>query len=942
MIYKSLSVALASLATASASSTPPSYYTTILSGAGGPASINTNSQIFGRRGYYDIIMNEDDELALYRLSSIPDVSSVPVIGATLFDAPPGFTGASPGSLGYIADFRVPNVAPPTLFAGWQTDAGVGTVAAYQGVTRTSLARWSQVQSLSPPAQYDFNSFFGQSLAVDHSTNRRLAVGCPGCNSTANKGQVYLYYPTSPSGTTWTQSQVLDISASGYNFLGANVELHDNVLLASVDVPYHGATSKGYAAYVRGSKPDDPFVLQQILTLGRDDISSAAVFEETIILANQNQTIRSAGSAGAVYVLYPHEDDVKPKPGAKPRPAQWSVQQVLMAPTPALNNRFGSSVSIEDNTMVVTEFQTDSAYIFKREEQSGKWSQQQVLAHPSPTSSSLSGNQLLIRGVDSLQLATRDSKWKCLVLSLEDQFGDGWDIAELVVRTPDGTHDYFSQSCELPNPLQLRYCPVDGSDGGLYSISVPGALKAKFYWELQWGVFDENTAQWRRGQWDTKMDFHWDPESLSFSPRKMDDVLPTNTTCKPCDTRPTEKPTPVFRHLKGSSSSSTKHPTISPAPTLAVSTVANWRSLTLETSTGNPWFDNRYQGTNYYVSDAHGHKLIKSGSLCEDETSKQCWVDLPDGEYILRVSGALNSRRSHHMFSYCKALNMKGAQNQMTFRIENDDCSIVTLASQGAVCSSMGISTGLFSVSLVLNVNMILFGASLSKVTDAERTVFSAAFASLFPGVTASDVTLVSVTPSGSSTFVSANIQVSSASGYNVLDIDEEKALEAMFEATFASHNKETALAAAIGSGTVSSGLATVTRVSFVDFSLVDSVEVITHSTDAAADVVTSFADKVSVSTSQEEPESSAPLSFLLDSAASVGYLLTGVGILFAVGFFVRSQFKDNSAGATQLPTDSTHSTRGRRDLSKVTATLTPKDLNELARMEQEYLKIMVK
>jgi hypothetical protein len=711
------------------------------------------------------------------------------------------------------------------------------------------------------------------------------------------------------------------------------------LLASVDVPYHGSSSKGYATYVRGSKPEDPFVLQQILTLGLSDVSSAAVFEETIILASQNQTIRSAGSAGAVYVLYPHEDDAKLKPGAKPRPAQWSVQQVLMAPTPALNNHFGSSVSIDRDTMVVTEYQTDSAYIFKREEQSGKWSQQQVLMHPAPTVSSLAGTRLVVGGLGTVGYAVADQNWKCLVLSLEDQFGDGWDIAELIVTTPDGTHDYFSQSCELANPLQIRYCPNDASDGGLYSFSLPGALKAKFYWELQWGVFDESTAKWHRGQWDTKMDFNWDPKTLSFSPRKMDRVLPTNTTCKPCATRPTEKPTPVFRHLKGSSPSSTKHPTVSPAPTLAVSTVGNWRYLTLETSTGNPWFDARYQGTNFYVSDAHGHKLINSGSLCGDETSKQCWVDLPNGEYILRVSGALNTHKSHHMFSYCKALNSKGAQNQMTFRIADGDCSIVTFASQTAVCNSLGIPLGTNSINLVLNVNAILFGASISKATDAEHAVFSSAMATLFPGLTANDVTLVSVTPSGSSTFVSANIRMSSASGYNVLDIDEEKALEAMLEETFASHNKENALAVAVASGAVASAFSSVTRVSFIDFSIVDSVEVVTHS---SVDMVTSMADEATVSYTQEETTASAPSpsAFLLESA-SVGYLLAGVGILFAVGLFVRSQISP-ATSAQQLPTDSTHSSTGRRDLSKTTSSLTPKDLNELARMEQEYLKIMVK
>jgi hypothetical protein len=928
MIYKTLSVALATAATASSASAP--YYSTYT--VPGSAKISPNGiKLYDGRGYVDFVQSQ---------SNIPTLNRYADGSATrqskTFAAPSSkFTGSNVNSIDYLSDFSVPVAAPPTVFAGWYTDAGVGTVAAYQGLKRTSLAQWSQVQTLSPPAEYDFQSFFGMSIAADQRTQRKLAVGCPGCNSTsALGGQVYVYSP-SPSASSWSQAQVLDLSpATDYNRLGRSVDLHENVLLASVDVPFHASSTEGYAAFLKGPKPEDPFQLSQILTLGSGSINAAAVFEETIVLANQNQTLGSIASAGAVYILYPSTEEFKLKPAGKPRPVQWSVQQVLRAPIPALNNHFGSSVSLDRNTLVVTEYQTDSAFVFKREEQSGKWSQQQTLTFTAPIVSAIAGQKLVVGGLaDGPDFYDLDTKWGCLMISLEDQFGDGWDTAELVVRAPEGQEDHFGQSCELANPLKFRYCPNLASDGGVYSFSVPDAVKAKFFWELQWGVYDESSGKWYRGQWDTKMDFKWDPSTLSFSPLKMAKVLPTNTTCQPCKTRPTEKPTPALRRLKGGDDS-TKQPTVSPAPTLAVSSSFNWRYLNLAADAGKPWFNDRYRGTNYYVSDARGHRLVASGTLCTEELTKQCWLDLPKGDYILRVTGALNTNKAGNLFSYCKGVTPKESDHQMTFRIADDDCSIVTLASQSAVCTSLGTPTGVSSLYLVLNVNVLLYGTAVSTPTSAEDTVFSAALATLLPGVSASDVTLVSTTPSGSGTLVNANVKVSSASGYELLDVDQETSLEALLKDTFTSHSKETSLVAALSAGAVASAFSHVSRAEFVDYRIVDSVEVVASS---EVELVSSYVDETTVSYSDESGSSGS--SFVL-GGASVGYLMAGVGILLVVGLFARQTQSQSTLAAVEETIEI--KATGRRDLSQMTTTLTPKDLNELSRMEQEYLKIMAK
>ena len=43
--------------------------------------------------------------------------------------------------------------------------------------------------------------------------------------------------------------------------------------------------------------------------------------------------------------------------------------------------------------------------------------------------------------------------------MEDQFGDGWDVAKLVVTRPDGSKDFFQNTCETKNPHQVRYAEL---------------------------------------------------------------------------------------------------------------------------------------------------------------------------------------------------------------------------------------------------------------------------------------------------------------------------------------------------------------------------------------------------------------------------------------------------------------------------------------------------
>jgi hypothetical protein len=843
----------------------------------------------------------------------------------------------------VADFSVPMKTPPTLFAGLQSDLNAGHVRIHQGIKRTSRSTWSQVQILTPPEEFNFQSFYAQSMAADQRTHTLLAVGCPGCNATAEGGQVYLYSPN-PGGSYWSQSQVLQLSSSathaGYHRLGSDVQLHDNVLLASVYVP-NSIPKHGYVVYSRGSGPkDSSFEPQQMLTMKFGNVTGAAVYEETIVLSNYAAGSGSFSNVGEVHILYPSTAEFGLKPAAKPNPRQWSVQQIIRPTSREDDLLFGTSIAIDRNHLLVSSVGTSSdTFLFRREEQSGKWSQQQVLTSSfTPTGVSIAGGALALSYTSSSPAAkifSNQGNWDCLMIYLEDHFGDGWDTAEFIVATPDGTHDYFSPACDDVNPLQLRYCPAH-SDGGLYSFSIPEAIKAKHYWEIQWSIFDEKTALWYRGKWDTKMDFHWDPDTLSFSPRKIERPLANSTVCEYCPSRPTEKPTPVLgRHLKGSDDSTrTRSPTVSPAPTLATTNSENWRYLTLY-GDSHPWFDNQYQGTNYYVTDARGHRLIATGTACTSGIDQKCWLDLPDGDYILRLGGALDLHSSDHTFSFCKTVNEKSVLSQMMFRIKDNDCSVVTFASRQAVCESYGYGPDdVLTLSVVLNVNILLHGTSISTATSAEQTVFQTAMASLFKGLTPADVSLVSVTPSGDDTYVAANLRMSAAAmGFNILDYDQENAFEAYLKDSFSSHAVASSLGVALASGSVASAFARVTGVEFLDYQLVDSIEVVTSTSySSESELVTSYADLPTSSFIEKETEASTSptATHLVESLSLGGYFFAFVGILFAFIALLRNQKNPAVDREIAPPTETPKS---------LPRTLSPNDLQELAQMESDYLKI---
>jgi hypothetical protein len=391
-----------------------------------------------------------------------------------------------------------------------------------------------------------------------------------------------------------------------------------------------------------------------------------------------------------------------------RGLSWSTRQILYPPvlTSSLvpQSNFGSDLSIYRDTLIIGEQGTSRVYYYSRQSSSsssssviGLWSHQQTLL-PSQknvlfySDNYLSNSYLITLGLIStpgtsqltsisMDFRISSQDWKCLLLSLEDTFGDGWgDDVYLTLTTPLGkrfSYTMIMSSFETPNPFVIRYCPDELEYDHFLSLSSASASSSTsssvtttylieidrgnqsianigpFFWEIQYRTQiegsdeEEGTAGVVYGNYGTKVTYTFNWETKSFEYLSSSRALPSpsssssTSSCESCR---------VYSQSEITYSA-------------LVSDESNWRYLNMFTNTPSlPWYNQHdsYHSTNYFLSDIFGSKLIYSGTMCLEDINDpgngnmhSCWLDIPsDGTYLLRISGALytNPNTSSSSFS----------------------------------------------------------------------------------------------------------------------------------------------------------------------------------------------------------------------------------------------------------------------------------------------------
>jgi hypothetical protein len=596
--------------------------------------------------------------------------------------------------------------------------GVGSTQQYNGAVyffTGDNSQWSLQQILLVKAMMNEpDTYYGVALDLDPTTARRLTIGCSGCVSSSSyvkTGSIYLFDPvssSSPRVTSWTEQQRLTTTTL-YAIGTVDVEIFQDTLLGvgylyAITVPLNPMR----AIVFNRDPPSGRWSEVQILTPKSTTISDTDLYDDTMVLGSSDAAVWSTTSAGAVLVFSsstssrdlltsdsgPHSSPLLHQLSPRPPSVQWSQQQVLTSPSAMLNGLYGATVKLSRDVMAVTEPGSHKVYVLERDIPSGMWSQQIAItaAASSTLTVEVKGSDVVVGDGTTASVYTNNMRLHCLFLSLEDQFGDGWGAAKLLIESPPGRGgglgrmESLAPGCDRENPLGMRFCPVHRSDEGRYKLRVVDHEKAEFPWEIFWRVFDERSAIWYYGNWLTEFEVDWSERESGFLNLHVTRPLSSNTSCSLCPKRPTPRPSSLRRRLKGGTTTAT--PTYSPAPTLRISSAVNWRTLTLQDSANSPWHTSLHTGTSYYLSNSHGRHLLSVGTLCASSSllAHGCWLDLPSGDYILRLGGALDPHKATHLWKYCSMTTALTPQTHLEFTITEDErCEVTSFYTRQGYC-----------------------------------------------------------------------------------------------------------------------------------------------------------------------------------------------------------------------------------------------------------------
>ena len=296
------------------------------------------------------------------------------------------------------------VGAPLADLGTSTDAG----AVYVYVRDPATGDFSQQQKLTA-GDAEAQDRFGSAVHVDGNT---IVVGAPlaALGTSTDVGAVYVFTrDPMVANNPWTQQQILtaDDAAADDRF-GSSVYIEGNTLVGGAPRRDSATSTTIGAAYVFTRDPDDvasPWSQQQKLTA--DDASaddqfgtSVSLNGSTIVVGAPLVDLATSNDVGALYVFTRDQSG-----GSDP----WSQLQKLTSSDASADDRLGTSVSVDANTILAGAPRDDTpgfvdngaAYVFTRGSASANFSQKQILRAVFPASNGRFGTSVFVDGSTAL-------------------------------------------------------------------------------------------------------------------------------------------------------------------------------------------------------------------------------------------------------------------------------------------------------------------------------------------------------------------------------------------------------------------------------------------------------------------------------------------------------------------------------------------------------------
>ncbi len=346
----------------------------------------------------------------------------------------------------------------TLVVGLRSDTigGNGSQGSVYVFTRSGNV-WTEQQKLTS-ADGAVGDQLGGEVAIDGDT---LIAGAQNHAGTVGTDQGAAYVFTR-SGVTWTQQQKITVTDGyGDDHFGEHVGISgDTVVIGVPDADIGPLPTPNFdlgSAYVFVRSGGVWSQQQKILGPATEDgfAETVAIEGETIAFANTDYF--DAGSPdfsqGAVYVFIRSA-------------AVWSQQQRLTASDRYFTDRFGNSIDIEGDKIVVgaslanigAVLDQGAAYVFSRT--AGVWTEQKKLFAPDGETSDQFGHSVAISGQDVIAGALFESS-----TGGTNSFGAAYIFSDAFATSPAGCA--WTNDSKYPIPIRNQGAAVQGTN--IYSF-----------------------------------------------------------------------------------------------------------------------------------------------------------------------------------------------------------------------------------------------------------------------------------------------------------------------------------------------------------------------------------------------------------------------------------------------------------------------------------------
>jgi hypothetical protein len=375
-----------------------------------------------------------------------------------------------------------SVSGDTVVAGAyrETNAGgVGAGSAY--VFSRSGTTWSQQQKLvaSDP---EVNLFFGYSVSVSGDTivaGAYLDDDAGGVDA----GSAYVFVR---SGTTWTQQQkLLPPDGAASDWFGFSISISGDTVAAGAKLADAAGGVDAGAAYVFARSgttwtQQQKLLATDALTAGDDFGFAVAASGDTVVVGAPRDDTPGGVDAGSAYVFV--------RSGTT-----WSEQGKLVASDGSAGDLFGSSVSVDGDTVVVGAYTADTpggvnagaAYVFVRA--GTAWAEQQKLLAPDGASNASFGYSVSVSGDTVVASAVTDDAPGGPLSGSAYVFvrsGTTWAEQQKLLASDGAADDLFGTSASVSGDTVVVGAYGDDTPGGVNAGSAYVFVRSGMVWGEQ--------------------------------------------------------------------------------------------------------------------------------------------------------------------------------------------------------------------------------------------------------------------------------------------------------------------------------------------------------------------------------------------------------------------------------------------------------------------------